>query len=94
MACLTQQHFAVAKRVLKYLKGTVDYSVFYKKGEVSDLIGFIDSDYAEDMKDSKSTLGYVFTMSGGAVVWSSRKQPIVSLSTTKAECIAASVCTC
>jgi len=52
MACPTQQHFAAAKRVLRYLKGTMNYGVFYKRGEVSDLIGFADSDYAGDMEDS------------------------------------------
>ena len=32
MTCPTQQHFAAAKRVLRYLKGRVDYGVFYRKG--------------------------------------------------------------
>ena len=82
MICPTQQHFAATKRVLRYLKGTVDYGVFYKKGGVSDLIGFADSDYSRDMEDSKSTSGYVFMMSEGAVAWSSHKQPMVTLSTT------------
>ena len=59
MACPTQQHFATTKKVLRYLKGTIDYGVFYRKGGVSDLIGYIDSDYAGDMKDSKTTSGYL-----------------------------------
>ena len=46
------------------------------------------------MEDSKSTSGYVFMMSGGAIAWSSRKQPIVTLSTIKAEFVAASTCAC
>ena len=78
MTCPTQQHFAADKRVLRYLKGTVDYGVFYRKGGVSDLIGFTDRDYAWDMEDSKSTSGYVIIMSGEAVAWSSRKQSIVT----------------
>ena len=94
MTCPTQQYFAVAKSVLRYLKGTVDYGVFYRKGGISDLIEFTDGDYAGDMKDSKSTSSYVFMMSGGAVAWSSRKQPIVTLSTTKVEFVAASACAC
>ena len=64
------------------MKGTVNYGVFYKRGEVNELIGFTDSDYAGDIEDRKSTSGYVFMMSAGAVAWSSRKQPIVTLSTT------------
>ena len=46
------------------------------------------------MEDSNSTSGYVFMMSGGAIVWSSRKQPIVILSTTEAEFVAGRACTC
>ena len=67
MTCPTQQHFTAAKRVLRYLKGTVDYGVFYRKGGVSDLNGLTYSDYVNDIEDSKSISGYVFMMSGGAV---------------------------
>ena len=87
-----QQHFAAAKRILRYLKGTVDYGVFYRKGGVSDLNEFTNSDYTGDMEDNKSTSDYVFMMSGGAVAWSSRKQPIVTLSTIEAEFVAANAC--
>jgi len=92
MACPTQQHFATTKRVLRYLKGTVNYGVFYKRGGVSDLIGFTNSDYAGDMEDSKSTSGYVFMMSGGAVAWSSRKQPIVTYRLQKLSLCVAYAC--
>lgn len=95
MASPTQCRFAVAKRVLRYLKGTMNYGVFYRKGGVSDLVGFSDSDYAGDMKDSKITLGaYVFIMSGGAIAWSSRKQSIVTLLTIDAEFVAVVACAC
>ncbi|KAL6130957.1 hypothetical protein ACLB2K_069335 [Fragaria x ananassa] len=94
MASPTQLHFAAAKRVLRYLKGTVNYEVFYKRGETSELVAYTDSDYAGDIEDSKSTSGYVFMMCGGAVAWSSRKQPIVTLSTTEAEYVAATTCAC
>ncbi|XP_022930085.1 uncharacterized protein LOC111436572 [Cucurbita moschata] len=93
MAFPMQQHFAVAKRALRYLKGTINYDVFYKRGGVSDRIGFTDSDYASDIQDRKSTTGYVFMMSEGAMAWSSRKQPIVTLTTIEAEFVAAA-CAC
>ena len=38
MECPTQKHFVAAKRVLRYLKGIVDYGVFHRKGGVNDLI--------------------------------------------------------
>lgn len=57
-------------------------------------MGFTDSDYAGDQDDRKSTSGYVFMLGTGAVSWSSKKQPIVTLSTTEAEFVAAASCAC
>lgn len=90
----TEMHLQAAKRILRYLKGTSGYGIFYKKGEEENLLGFTDSDYAGDEEDSKSTSGYVFLLSSGAVSWMSKKQPIVTLSTTEAEFIAASASAC
>lgn len=94
MDCPTELHFQEAKRILRYLKGTIDFGVFYKKGGSEELIAYTDSDYARDLDDRKSTSGYVFMLSSGAVSWSSKKQPIVSLSTTEAEFITATSCAC
>lgn len=58
------------------------------------MLTFTDSDYARDMVDRKSTSGYIFMLSSGAVSCSSKKQPIVSLSTTEAEFVAVAVCPC
>lgn len=90
----TEMHLVAAKRIFRYLQGTLEYGLFYKKGEKSSLIGFTDSDYAGDLDDRKSTSGYVFMMSSAAISWCSKKQPIVTLSTTEAEFVAATVCTC
>ncbi|KZV32404.1 hypothetical protein F511_03687 [Dorcoceras hygrometricum] len=57
-----------------------------------DLFAFTDSDYAGDEADSRSTSGYVFLLSSGAVSWMSKKQPIVTLSTTEAESVADAAC--
>jgi len=90
----TEIHLLAAKRILRYLQGIRDFGLFYKKGEKSDLFGFTDSDYARDQDDRRSTSGYVLMLGTGAVSWSSKKQPIVSLSTTEAEFIAAIACAC
>jgi hypothetical protein len=94
MECPREMHLLVAKRIMRYLKGTLEYGLFYKKGVKSDLIAFTDSDYAGDQDDRRSTSGYVFMMGTGAISWSSKKQPIVTLSTTEAEFVAATACTC
>ena len=79
----TEIHLLAAKRILRYLQGTKDFGLFYMKGEKSDLIGFVDSDYAGDQDDRKSTSGYAIVLGTGAVSWSSRKQKIVTLSILK-----------
>lgn len=90
-----EAHLMAVKRVLRYVKGTLNLGLYYKK-EATDqtLEGFTDSDFAGDSDDSRSTSGYVFMMSKAAVAWSSKKQPIVTLSTTEAEYVAASACAC
>ena len=90
----TELHLQTAKRVLRYLRGITNLVIFYKKGGNDKLVAFTDSDYAGDLEDRKSTSGYVFMLSSGAMSWSSRKQPVVSLSTTEAEFIAATSCAC
>lgn len=94
MADPTEEHLLAAKRVLRYLKGTLELGVFYGRKGAIELFAYTDSDYAGDYDDRKSTSGYVFKLSGGAVAWSSKKQPIVTLSTTEAEYVAAAACAC
>jgi hypothetical protein len=91
----TELHLAAAKRVLRYLKGTIGFGVLYKKeNDGVKLQGWTDSDYAGDLDDRKSTSGYVFTYGSGPISWSSKKQAIVTLSTTEAEFVAAASCAC
>lgn len=94
MAKPKEAHMLAAKRVLRYLKGTIEMGVFYKRGVKNELLAYTDSDYAGDIDDRRSTSGYAFLFSNGAVCWSSRKQPVVSLSTTESEFIAAAACAC
>jgi len=57
-------------------------------------VAYTDSYFAGDLNDWKSTSGYVFLLAGGAVSWASKKQPVVTLSTTEAEYIVAASCAC
>ena len=41
----------VAKRILRYVRGTIDYGLIYKSNKKSELIGYCDSDYAGDLDD-------------------------------------------
>nr|KYP32050.1 Retrovirus-related Pol polyprotein from transposon TNT 1-94 [Cajanus cajan] len=90
-----ESHWATTKRLLRYVKGTTELGIFYKtEGRSTSLIAYTDSNYAGDLDDRRSTSGLVLVMGSGAVSWASKKKPIVSLSTTEAEYIAATSCAC
>lgn len=87
----TMEHWTYAKRVLRYLKGTLNFRLIYvKSGKF--LEGYADADFANDKIDRVSCTGYVFKFAGGAVAWESKKQPCVALSTTEAEYVSLSAC--
>ena len=86
----TKEHWTALKRVLRYLKGTVNFGIFYSQNDTEECVGFSDADWAGDVNDRKSTSGYLFQMSGAAVTWRSKKQACVAQSTAEAEYIALS----
>ncbi|KAK2981445.1 hypothetical protein RJ640_001959 [Escallonia rubra] len=90
----TTYHFKVAKRILRYLKGTIDLGVFYPASGDMKLVGYSDSDWARDMDDRKSTTGFVFYFSEAAFTWTSKKQSIVTLSTCEVEYMATTLTVC
>jgi hypothetical protein len=73
-----------AKRVLRYLRGTVNMALVYRNGETH-LNAFVDSDYAGDTVDRKSMSGYFVKIGDAACIWGSKKQIAVALSTCEAE---------
>ncbi|XP_070002273.1 secreted RxLR effector protein 161-like [Nicotiana tabacum] len=79
----------VAKRVLGYVKGTIDYGVRFSKYQNFKLWGFSDSDWAGSVEDIKSTSGYCFSFCSGYFSWCSKKQAIIAQSTAEAEFVAA-----
>lgn len=87
--CYTNQHFSIAKRILRYVKETIDVKLVFNRDLTSNaIIGYTDADWAGDKYDRKSTSGYVFKVFGNTVSWLSKKQATVSLSSTEAEYIA------
>ena len=87
-------HWNAVKRIFKYLKDTADYGIQYSNySNQPNLVGFSDSDFANDTETRRSTSGYVFMLNGGPVTWSSQRQRVVALSTTEAEYLAASAAT-
>ena len=87
-------HWTAAKYILRYLAGTVDYGLDYRGSGGVSLVGFTDSDWVGCVRDRKSTSGCCFSLGSVAVLWFSRKQKSVALSSAEAEYMASSQATC
>jgi hypothetical protein len=82
-----QFHWKAVKRILRYLKGTADYSLCFQ-GENLQPMGYANADWGGDLDERKSTSGYVFLLNNGVISSSSKKQSYISLSTMDAEFVA------
>jgi hypothetical protein len=80
-------HWEAVKRIFRYLKGTKDLWLSYG-GKEKELIGYADAD-GNMAEDRHAISGYVFLLHGGAVSWTTKRQEIISLSTTESEYVAA-----
>jgi hypothetical protein len=80
-------HLLAAKRVLRYLKGTLTLGIVYRPPPMR-LAGYSDADWAGDISTRRSTTGYVVMLNNGAIAWRSQRQPTVALSTMEAEYMA------
>lgn len=78
------EHWAAFKRVLRYLKSTVNVGLTLG-GSTIDLTMFSDSDYAGCSYTRRSITGYCAIIAGGCVSWRAKKQPTVATSSTEAE---------
>ena len=87
-----KEHWAAGKRIIKYLKGTIDVGIEFKPNSTT-LNGFVDSDWGTCPVDRRSYTGYIFLLNGGPVSWDSKKERTVALSSTEAEYMALSEAT-
>jgi len=70
------------------LQGTLQFKLGFKGLAPQGLVKYCDVDWVSDLEDRRSTTGFVFMMGGGAISWSSKRQPTIVLSTTKVEYMA------
>ena len=89
----TQAHLSAAKRVIRYLKGTINYELCLGsnqdqgQGTNLSLYGYSDANWGNDSDTRKSTSGYIFYITDGPISWCSKKQATIALSSTEAEYI-------
>ncbi|GKB01907.1 putative RNA-directed DNA polymerase [Tanacetum coccineum] len=84
-------HWKAITRVLHYLTYNRDYGLHYDKHHAV-IEGYSDANWISDIKDSRSTSGYVFTLGGAAISWKSSKQTVIAKSTMESEFIALDKC--
>uniref|UniRef100_A0A2N9H263 Reverse transcriptase Ty1/copia-type domain-containing protein n=1 Tax=Fagus sylvatica TaxID=28930 RepID=A0A2N9H263_FAGSY len=80
----TDHHLVVAKRILRYVQGTLHHGLTFRPGPLS-LTAFTDSDWAGDPMDRRSTTGLIVFLGHNPITWQSKKQPTVARSSTEAE---------
>jgi hypothetical protein len=80
-----ESHWKATKRILRYVRGTVQFEIHYNSGGTPLLLGFIDSYWANDPDDRKFAAGYVFSLGSTPVTWACKKQQAIALSLLEVE---------
>ena len=83
-------YLEAAKRILCYLKSTTNFGLVLRrqtKGSFN-LVGWTNSNWAQDLDDHRSVGGFIFDIAGGSISWSSKKQPTLATSLVEVEYIA------
>ena len=96
----TERHLRDAKRVLRYLAGTIDMGLFYPShpitigqgAAISSLHAAVDADWGGDPVTRRSTTGFLIAINGAPIYWRSKRQTLVTLSSGEAEYVALSTC--
>lgn len=83
--CASNELLVALKRLMRYIKGTLNLKLTYKTPDEENgvVIGYADADWDGDCIDRKSTSVFCFYVNNNLISWTSRKQNTVSLSSTE-----------
>ncbi len=87
-------HLDAVRRILKYIKHTLQCGIFYEAKSHLQVHGYTDANWANNVLDRRSTNGFMFSFGSGGVSWSNKKQPTVALLSTEAEYRGATIVAC
>ncbi|RVW24637.1 Copia protein [Vitis vinifera] len=85
MHCASEIHFQAAKRIVRYVKGTIDYGLRFCQVKNFTLHGYSDSDWAGYVDDMRITSSYCFSFDSTIFSWCSKKKEVIAQSTVEAE---------
>ena len=78
MHCPCEEHLKAAKRVVRYIKRTINYEIKFQKSQNLLLVGYSNNDWGGSLDDRKSALGYCFSLGLGIFSWCSKKQETIA----------------
>jgi hypothetical protein len=85
MQQLEEAHLKTAKRILRYLKKTLNYRLHFPSSGDAKLHFYADVGWGSDIDTRRSTLGVLHKLDGATIDWKTKLQPSISLSTTEVE---------
>ena len=74
-----ESHLSALKRLLRYVRGTVDLGLVLHRSSSAELVVYTDADWAGWPDTRRSTSGYAVFLGGNLVSWSSKRQPVLPL---------------
>ncbi|GJZ92719.1 ribonuclease H-like domain-containing protein [Tanacetum coccineum] len=78
-------HFSTLKRILRYVRGTLDYGLHLFASSTTSLVAYSDADRAGCPTTRRSTSGYYVFLGNNQLAWSSKRQLTLSRSSAEAE---------
>ncbi|XP_039687863.1 secreted RxLR effector protein 161-like [Medicago truncatula] len=90
-------HFLAAKKIIRYIHGTLQYGILFPEAQETEqlsMIDYSDADWCRDKRDRRRTTSFLFMLQGAPISWSSKKQPIVALSSCEVEYVVGSSAAC
>ena len=85
----TAEHMQAAKRVVRYLAGTIDVGITFKPGDDDGVQEYTDTSWNDNKETSRSTGGYLYKLHNGPISWSSKQQKLIATSSAESEYMAA-----
>ncbi|KAD5317800.1 hypothetical protein E3N88_17746 [Mikania micrantha] len=89
-----EHHFKAIHQVLRYIKGTKDFGIIYKRNGGCEITGYSGSSYGVNTEEGKGTTGIVFYFGNSPITWCTQKQQTVALSSCESEFMAATAAVC
>lgn len=94
MQAPSMHHYRAVKRILRYVKGMMEFGIQYKSKSNLTLTGYSDNDWGGSSDNRSSTMGWVFMLGSDAVAWCSKKKQITTLLSTKAKYMSVTSAAC